>query len=215
MSENLIVKKKLVKIGKGAVVEPLAAIGYIPGKEKHRRDADTKKLSIGENAYIRTGALIYLGTKIANNLNARPYSIIREFNKIGDNFDIGTHSILDDECVVGNNVKLHRQVYICQRTTIEDNVFVGPGAVFLNDNHPVCYKCYKGPTVKKGARIGGGVVVLAGVTIGENSLIGGGSVVTKDIPANVVACGNPARIVMTIQEFKEKVDLKYGKHSWE
>jgi acetyltransferase-like isoleucine patch superfamily enzyme len=98
-------------------------------------------------------------------------------------------------------------VYVAQFTTIEDDVFFAPGVTIANDPHPICTKCMQGPTIRKGARIGVNVTILPHVTVGENALIGAGSVVTRDVPAGMLAAGNPARVISTVDELECPFDI--------
>ena len=104
---------------------------------------------------------------------------------------------IDKDVVIGNNVKIRSHVFIPSGVKIEDNVFIGPGVVFTNDKYPRS----KGDwtlletTVKKGASIGAGAIILPGITINENAMVGAGSVVTKDVPPSTLVVGNPAKEV--------------------
>jgi len=125
---------------------------------------------------------------------------------IGDNSKIGTFVEIQKGAVIGNNCKISSHTFICEGVTIEAGVFVGHNVTFINDRYPrstseggelqteddwVCV-----PTlIKKGASIGSSATLLCGVTVGENATVGAGSVVTKDVPANSVVAGNPARIM--------------------
>jgi len=130
---------------------------------------------------------------------------------IGDNTKIGACVEIQKKAFVGSNCKISSHTFICEGVTIEDNVFVGHGVTFVNDTYPRAttqggalqteadWKVE--PTlVKKGASIGSGSTILANVTIGENSIVGAGSVVTKDVPPNVIVAGNPARVRRKIEE---------------
>jgi acetyltransferase-like isoleucine patch superfamily enzyme len=124
---------------------------------------------------------------------------------VGDNTKIGTFVEIQKNATVGRNCKISSHSFICEGVTIEDDVFVGHGVMFINDLYPRATNGdgklqteadwqVERTIVRKGASIGSGATILANVTIGENALIGAGSVVTKDVPANAVVAGNPARV---------------------
>lgn len=190
-------------IGKDPRIDDGVLLGYPP-----ERTIQVLPTKIGNFARIRSNTVIYTNTTIGDSLDIGHGVIIREENTIGDNFSIWAHSIVDYGCKIGKNVKIHSLVYICQYTEIADDVFIGPGVMFANDPHPVCAGCMKGPTIKRGARIGMGVIILPRVTIGEGALIGAGSIVTRDVPPGRVVYGNPARIVGRVEKLRCKYGLK-------
>ena len=185
---------------KDSRVHSAAIIGY-----KVNRKIVDKRLFIGKGAKVQSGTVIYEGSRIGRNLETGHNVVIREENKIGDNFSIWSNSVIDYGCKIGNNVKIHCNCYIAQFTTIEDDVFMAPGVTIANDMHPGCEfskKCMRGPYIENGVKIGVNVTILPFVRIGRNSLIGSGSVVTKDAPANSVVYGNPARIIKNVKDLK-------------
>ena len=130
--------------------------------------------------------------------------------KIGDNTKIGTFIEIQKNATIGNNCKIQSHTFICEGVTIEDNVLVGHGVVFINDTYPRATnpdgelkseEDWKVETtlVKKGASIGSGATILSHVTVGENAIIGAGSVVTKDVPSNSIVAGNPARLIRKLR----------------
>jgi acetyltransferase-like isoleucine patch superfamily enzyme len=155
---------------------------------------------LGPHAHLRRGTILYAGTQIGTHFETGHFVVVREECEIGDHVSVWSHTVIDYGVKIGHHVALHTGIYVAQYSTIEDEVFIAPGVKFANDPHPVCTKCMQGPTIKRGARLGVGVVVNAGVTIGEGALIGAGSVVTRDIPAGVVAVGNPARVLHPVSE---------------
>ena len=193
---------KNVIIGRGAQVDESAILGYITG-----RKIVIKETTIGDNALIRSNTVIYTNTVIGDNLETGHNVVIREENVIGNNFSIWNSSTVDYGCIIGNNVRIHCNVYVAQFTVIEDDVFISPGVTIGNDPHPICTKCMKGPTVKKGARIGINATLSPRITIGEYSLIGAGSVVTKDVPPKSVVYGNPAVVVKSIDDLECPLDI--------
>lgn len=194
--------KKII-IGKDKKQGLHVQVGAVPG-----RKVSDLTLRIGHSANIRSGTVIYLGSTIGDHLETGHNAVVREENKIGNHFSIWSNSVLDYGCQIGNNVKIHCNCYVAQFTTMEDDVFLAPGVIVANDLHPGSpdfRDCMKGPALRKGAQIGCNVTLLPHVTVGEHSLIGAGSVVTKDIPPYSLAYGNPARVVKKITNLKCKV----------
>ena len=175
-------------LGPGHRIDQGVLLGYIPG-----RPIELSPTVIGANAVIRSGTVIYAAVRIGDGLQTGHNVVIREQNQIGQRLDIWNNSAIDYGCAIGHNVKIHNNVYICQHTVIEDDVFIAPGVMTTNDLYPVNYEGLKGPIIRRGARIGANVTLLPGVTIGEGALIGSGSVVTRDIPPRAIAYGSPAR----------------------
>jgi acetyltransferase-like isoleucine patch superfamily enzyme len=131
--------------------------------------------------------------------------------EIGDNTKVGTFVEIQKGAKIGNNCKVSSHSFICEGVTIEDDVFVGHNVTFINDVYPRAtiaggkmqteddWECV--PTlIKKGASIGSSTTLLCGITVGENVIIGAGSVVTKDVPPNTIVAGNPARVLRKIEE---------------
>lgn len=124
------------------------------------------------------------------------YSIVLKGAKIGNKCNINAHVFIENDVTVGNNVTVKCGVQLWDGVTIEDNVFIGPNVTFTNDKYPkskVYPHEFLNTILKKGASIGANSTLLGGITIGENAMIGAGSVVTKDIPAGELWFGNPAR----------------------
>jgi acetyltransferase-like isoleucine patch superfamily enzyme len=125
---------------------------------------------------------------------------------IGDNCRIGTFVEIQKNAVLGKNIKVSSHTFICEGITIEDEVFIGHNVSFINDKYPRATNSngilqteedweLVPTTVKRGATIGTGCTILCGVVIGENAMVGAGSVVVRDVPANAVVAGNPARVI--------------------
>jgi len=131
--------------------------------------------------------------------------------EVGDNTKIGAFVEIQKNARIGRNCKVSSHTFICEGVTIEDNVFVGHGVTFINDSYPRATTpsgqlqtekdwTVEPTLVKTGASIGSGSTILANITIGENALIGAGSVVTRDVPANTIAAGNPARVLRSVAD---------------
>jgi len=129
---------------------------------------------------------------------------------IGDNTKIGPFVEIQKNARVGRNCKIQSHTFICEGVTIEDDVFVGHNVTFINDRYPRAttgkgtlqteqdWECT--PTlIKKGSSVGSSATLLCGITVGENSIVGAGSVVTRDVPANVIIAGNPANVIKTLK----------------
>jgi len=145
---------------------------------------------------VRSGCVFEGACDIKDDLDTGYYCVFRSC-KIGHKVGIWSFGVVDPNVVIGNNVRIQAHVYISAGTIIEDDVFIGPGTIFLNDKYPPRYDkvLWEPPVIKRGAIIGGGVVVCPRVTIGEHAIIGAGAVVTKDVPAGQVWLGVPARRV--------------------
>jgi acetyltransferase-like isoleucine patch superfamily enzyme len=185
-----------VQLGKDVVIDDFTIIGAPP----RGKTAGALPTIIGDNSHIRSHSIIYAGTKIGYKLETGHGIMIREDNKIGEDCSIGTNSVLENGNNIGNNVRIHSNVFIPQYTVIEDHAWVGPNVVLTNDPHPPCAKCMKGPTIKQYAKIGANATILPMLTIGENSLIGAGSLVIRDVPPNSVVAGHPAKVIKKISE---------------
>ena len=129
------------------------------------------------------------------------FCVIMPAAKIGENCNICSHCLIENNVVIGNNVTLKCGVYLWDGMRIEDNVCIGANVTFTNDKYPRSKQPFNllPITIRKGASIGAGAVVLGGVTIGEKAMIGVGSVVTHDVPAGELWYGNPARFVRKIE----------------
>ncbi|MCZ6766394.1 MAG: acyltransferase, partial [bacterium] len=168
-------------------------------------------LDIGRDANVRSNTVIYAGTTIGDGLETGHNVVIREENVIGSNFNIWNNSTVDYDCRIGNNVKIHCNCYVAQFSVLEDDVFLAPGVTIANDIHPGCpdsKPCMKGPTIKKGAKIGVNVTILPYVVIGERCLVGGGAVVTRDVPPDSVVFGNPARVHGSVHDLRCVTEIR-------
>ena len=139
--------------------------------------------------------------QIPQSTNIWQFCVVFPDAKIGENCNLCANVLVENEVAIGNNVTVKSGVQLWDGIIIEDNVFIGPNATFTNDIFPRSknhdWKLSK-TFIKKGASIGANATILCGITIGENAMIGAGSVVTKDVPAGEVWVGNPARFVRKI-----------------
>lgn len=138
--------------------------------------------------------------------------------EIGDDTKIGAFVEIQKNAKIGNRCKISSHTFVCEGVTVEDNVFIGHSVTFVNDSYPRATSAggnlqtesdwkVEFTVVKRGASIGSGATILANTCIGENSIVGAGSVVTKDVPPNAIVAGNPARILRFITNDLERVNV--------
>ncbi len=182
-------------------------MGVIVGlPPKGAREGDLKT-SIDDEAIIRDYTIIYAGNNIGRRFKTGHYVLIRENNLIGEEVKIGSFSEVAHHVRIGSRVSIHSRVSIFEYTTIEDDCWIGPGAQLLNAKYPKSQdvkKLLRGPVIKRHAKIGAGALIGPGVVVGEYSLVGFGSVVTKDVPPYTVVAGNPARVIGDVRKLKLK-----------
>lgn len=153
----------------------------------------------GEHCVLFPDIVIGEGTRIGN------FVMIRSKTRIGEGYTIGSYVDIEGEVEIGNHVSLQSGVYVTRGVVIEDDVFCGPRVITMNDKRMVHRRPNlvferAAPRILRAARVGGGCVLMPGVTIGENALVGSGAVVTKDIPDRAIAFGNPAKVVGVVPD---------------
>jgi len=141
--------------------------------------------------------------KIGNNVKIWHFAYVGDNTIIGDNVKIGSLTHIDYDVVIGENTMIEGLVYIPPKSRIEKNVFIGPAASLTNDPYPPSGKMV-GVVIKEGAIIGSRAVILAGITVGKNSVVAMGSVVTKDVPDNTVVVGVPAIVKYSREDYDKK-----------
>lgn len=140
---------------------------------------------------------------IPDTTNIWQYCVVLPHAQIGDDCNICSHCFIENDVIVGNSVTIKCGVQLWDGLRIEDNVFIGPNVTFSNDKYPRSKQypdAFAKTIVRKGASIGAGATIVCGVEIGENAMIGAGSVVTKNVPAGELWVGNPARFVKKIEK---------------
>ena len=148
----------------------------------------------GEHCVIFPDVTIGEGSRVGN------FVMIRANTSIGEGCTIGSYVAIEGEVTIGHHVSLQSGVYITRGVIVEDEVFCGPRMITMNDKR-ICHRrpgltfVRSAPRILRAARVGGGSVLMPGVTIGENAFVGSGAVVTKDVPDRAIVVGNPARII--------------------
>ncbi len=184
-----------VQLGDNVTIEEYCIIGC---PFKGYNDEQTV---IGDNAVIRSGTVIYAGNRIGDNFQTGNKANIRELNEIGSNVSVGTLSVIEHHVTIRDGARLHTQVFVPEYTVLEEGCWLGPNVVITNarfPKHPSAKNELKGAHILRNAKIGANSTLLPAVVIGENSLVGAGSVVTRNIPDNMIVAGNPAKTIREI-----------------
>ncbi len=168
---------------------------------------------IGEKSLIRSNTIVYCDNNLDDNLETGHRVTIREKSSIGKNVRIGTLSDIQGYCEIGNYVNMHSNVHIGQKSKIADYVWIFPYTVLTNDPTPPSFDLL-GVNVEKFAIIATGSIILPGVNIGENSLVGAKSLVKKDVERETVVAGNPAKTICNIRDIKNKI-TKESVYPWQ
>ena len=193
-------------LGEGVQVLEYAVVGKQPALSP-RSTASREPLppaSIGDGTIVSTGAIVFAGTRIGARAILGDQSCVRERVTVGDDVVIGRGSLVENDTTIGALTKIQAGAYITAYSTLEDNVFIAPCVVTTNDDFmgrtERRHDRIKGPTIRRGARIGGGAILLPGVEIGEEAFVGAGAVVTKDVPPRKLVVGNPARVLRDVPD---------------
>lgn len=186
-------------IGRGYQIFEPVTLGF-PSRDNMGKTGFTGTI-IGKNAVIRSGTIIYCDVTIGDQFQSGHNVLIREKTRIGNGVAIGTSAVIEGNTSIGDNVSLQSMVYIPTDTVIGNNVFIGPNTVLTNDRYPPTrIGGLKGPHIRAGAAIGANATLLPGVCIGEGALVAAGAIVTRDVPAHMLAIGAPAKITALPQK---------------
>jgi acetyltransferase-like isoleucine patch superfamily enzyme len=191
-------------VGAGCVIEDGALLGKRPrlaqGSAAH---GDVGRLELADGVTICSGAIVFAGAKLGEGVIAGDQSFIRERSSVGAGSVIGRGSVVDNDVSIGARVRVQTNVYLTAFTVVEDDVFLGPGALTTNDDtmarHPPRTPLH-GATLRRACRIGGGAVLTPGVEIGEEAFVAAGAVVTHDVAPRAVVMGAPARVVRDVPD---------------
>ncbi len=193
-------------LGEGVKVLEHAVVGKQPTLSP-RSTAKREPLppaEIGAGTIVSTGAIVFAGTTIGERVILGDQSCVRERVTVGDDVVIGRGSLVENDTTIGAMTKIQAEAYITAYSTLEDHVFIAPCVVTTNDNYmgrtEKRHELVKGPTIRRGARIGGGAVLLPGIEIGEEAFVGAGAVVTKDVEPRMLVTGNPARVLRAVPD---------------
>lgn len=191
-----------VQIGRGSFIGAQCILGERLAAFRTDPDYLNPVCSIGPSSTVRSGTIIYAGCTTGENFQTGHRAVIRENSHFGSNCAFGTLSQSDGQIKVGDNCRFHNNVFIATYTTIEDNVHFYPMSCTTDSLHPPCQKGRQGPYVETGAIVGAQVLLLPRVRIGSGAVVAGGSVVSHDVPANMVVAGSPARVIKNKAEVR-------------
>lgn len=187
-------------IGDGVVIQDNVVIGKQPrlGSRSTAKRVDLPPCEIGAGAAICSGALVYAGTTIGPKSIIGDIASVRERCTLGEGVVVGRGVCVENDVAIGAFTKIQSNSYITAYSELEDHVFIAPCVTTTNDNFmgrtEARHSQIKGAIIRRGARIGGGVVLLPGIEIGEEAFVAAGALVTKDVPSRKLVAGMPARV---------------------
>jgi UDP-2-acetamido-3-amino-2,3-dideoxy-glucuronate N-acetyltransferase len=191
-------------LGEGVRVLEYAVVGKQPVLSP-RSTAKREPLpaaELGSGTVVSTGAIVFAGAKLGARVIVGDQACVRERVTIGDDVVIGRGALVENDTTIGTLTKIQADAYITAYSTLEENVFIAPCVVTTNDNFmgrtDRRHDLVAGPTIRRGARVGGGAILCPGVEIGEEAFVGAGAVVTKDVPPRMLVVGNPAKVLREV-----------------
>ncbi len=181
-------------VGKQPVLSPRSTASRVP----------LPPAVLGAGTVVSTGAIVFAGASLGARVLVGDGACVRERCVIGDDVVIGRGSLVENDTTVGARTTIQAHAYVTAYSTLEEDVFVAPCVVTTNDNFmgrtERRHELKRGPTIRRGARVGGGAVLCPGIEIGEEAFVGAGAVVTKDVPPRKVVVGNPARVIRDVAD---------------
>ena len=191
-------------LGEGVRVLEGAVVGKQPSlspRSTAKRDP-LPPAEIGDGTVVSTGAIVFAGTRVGARVIVGDQACVRERVDIGDDVVVGRGVLVENDTTIGALTKIQADAYITAYSTLEDNVFIAPRVITTNDNFmgrtERRHELIKGPTVRRGARVGGGAILCPGIVVGEEAFVGAGAVVTKDVAPRMLVVGNPARVLRSV-----------------
>ena len=193
-------------LGEGVKVLEHAVVGKQPtlSPRSTARREPLPPTVVGGGTVISTGAIVFAGSAIGARVILGDQSCVRERVTIADDVVVGRGSLVENDTTIGARTKIQADAYVTAYSTLEEDVFVAPCVVTTNDNFmgrtEKRLELMKGPTIRRGARVGGGAILCPGIEVGEEAFVGAGAVVTKDVPPRKVVVGSPARVIRDVPD---------------
>jgi acetyltransferase-like isoleucine patch superfamily enzyme len=193
-------------LGDGVRVLENAVVGKQPAlsPSSTARREPLPPTEVGDGTIISAGAIVFAGSRIGQHVILGDQSCVRERVTVGDDVVLGRGALVENDTTIGAMARIQADAYITAYSTLEEHVFIAPCVVTTNDNFmgrtEKRHELMKGPTIRRGARVGGGAILCPAVEIGEEAFVGAGAVVTKDVPPRVIVVGNPARVLRDVPE---------------
>jgi UDP-2-acetamido-3-amino-2,3-dideoxy-glucuronate N-acetyltransferase len=191
-------------IGDGCVIEDHAVLGKRPRlAARSAARGEVGSLVLGERVTVCAGAIVFAGASVGEGAILGDQAFVRERSTVGPGSVVGRGSVVDNDVTIGARVRVQTNVYLTAFSLVEDDVFVGPGAMTTNDDtmarHDDGY-VLRGATLRRACRVGGGAVLTPGVEVGEEAFVAAGALLTRDVPARAVVMGVPARVVREVPD---------------
>jgi acetyltransferase-like isoleucine patch superfamily enzyme len=193
-------------VGDGCRILDYAVVGKQPVLSPRSTAAQEElpALELSAGTVVSTGAVLFAGSRLGERVIVGDQACVRERCTIGDDVVIGRGSLIENDTEVGARTKIQADAYVTAYSLLEEDVFIAPCVVTANDNFmgrtERRHKLRRGPTIRRGVRVGAAAVLLPGIEIGEEAFVGAGAVVLRNVPARAVVVGNPARQIRDVPD---------------
>jgi acetyltransferase-like isoleucine patch superfamily enzyme len=193
-------------LGEGVLIGDHAVVGKPPtlGARSTAKEDELPPLVVADGASILAGAVVFAGSRLGRNVIVGDQACVRERCDLGEDVVVGRGAVVENDTTVGPRTKIQANAYVTAYSTVEEDVFIAPCVVTTNDNlmgrTEARHELRRGPTIRRGARVGSGAVLLPGIEVGEEAFVGAGAVVLENVPARAVVVGNPARKIRDVPD---------------